>query len=75
MLHDALDWCGDDVRRGEIPPIEILKNRYDILLAYVKELPPSSQELGYPELDLTFEENPVVPRPINADPAPEVLAS
>jgi hypothetical protein len=73
MLHHALDWCGDDVRRGEIPPADILKNRYDTLLACVKKLPPSSEELGYPELDLSFEENPVEPLPINTDYAPDLL--
>jgi hypothetical protein len=64
-LHDALDWCLDDVRRGEIPPAEILQARHEYLLSVVRQLPPSSVELGYPELDLSFEDNPVEPRPIN----------
>ncbi len=75
MLHHALDWGLDDVQRGEIPPADILKNRYDALLACVKKLPPSSEELGYPELDLSFEENPVEPRPINTDYAPDLLVA
>lgn len=73
-LHEALDWCLDDVRRGEIPLGEILQARHEYLLSVVKQLPPSSAELGYPELDLSFEDNPVEPRPINPDPSPDLVA-
>ena len=46
-LHHALDWCGDDVRRGEIPPPEILKNRFETLLNDIKRLPPPSWESDF----------------------------
>jgi hypothetical protein len=82
-LHDALDWCLDDVSRGEMPLPEILQARHQYLLSVVKQLPPSSAELGYPELDLSFEDNPIEPRPIGvaadqnllADAAPDLLAA